>query len=122
MNGKILTANALLSGDVIYFSQTGTWSRDLDEAFVGLDDNAWKWLGQKGEGEDRIGRVVGPYLVDVEKTANGVRPTHIRERIRTLGPTVRNDLGKQAQNIGVSVGPVEALPISSGERQYVSLR
>ncbi len=121
MNGKILTANELLSGDVIYFGQTGTWSRDLDEAFVGLDDNAWTWLEQKGEGEDRIGRVVGAYLVEVEKTATGVRPTHIRERIRTLGPTVRNDLGKQAEAIGVSVGPVEMLPVSSGERQHVSL-
>ena len=121
MNGKILTANELLSGDVIYFSQTGIWSRDLDEAFVGLDDNAWTWLEQKGEGEDRLGRVVGAYLVDVEKTTTGVRPTHIRERIRTLGPTVRNDLGKQAQDLGVTAGPVEALPIYSGERQHVSL-
>ena len=37
-------------------------------------------------------RVNNPYVIDGEKTADGVRPAHIKDRIRALGPTVRPDL------------------------------
>ena len=41
--------------------------------------------------------VVGPYLMDVA-AENGVpRPISNREVIRARGPTVRLDLGKQAE-------------------------
>ena len=32
-----------------------------------------------------------------ERRAGAIRAAHIRERMRTLGPTVRPDLGKQAE-------------------------
>ena len=32
------------------------------------------------------------WVIDGEKTADGVRPAHIKDRIRALGPTVRPDL------------------------------
>jgi hypothetical protein len=31
-------------------------------------------------------------VIDAEKTSDGVRPAHIKDRIRALGPTVRPDL------------------------------
>ena len=31
-------------------------------------------------------------MIDAERDAEGVRPSHIKERIRALGPTVRPDL------------------------------
>jgi len=31
-------------------------------------------------------------VIDGERTADGVRPAHIKDRIRALGPTVRPDL------------------------------
>ena len=34
----------------------------------------------------------GAYLIEAEATADGIRPDHIKERIRALGPTVRLDL------------------------------
>ena len=44
--------------------------------------------------------VTGPYLFDAERRDGRVRALHIRERIRTLGPSVRADLGKQAEGQG----------------------
>ena len=41
--------------------------------------------------------VTGQYLFDAERINGKIRATHIRERMRTLGPTVRLDLGKQAE-------------------------
>ena len=42
-------------------------------------------------------KVVDPYLVDVEIAADGrSRPRHYREALRALGPSMRPDLGKQA--------------------------
>ncbi len=42
-------------------------------------------------------KVVDPYLVAVEIAAEGApRPRHYREALRALGPSVRPDLGKQA--------------------------
>ncbi len=43
--------------------------------------------------------VVAPYLFDVRRTAGGIRPVKEREIIRAAGPTVRHDLGKQAQHV-----------------------
>jgi hypothetical protein len=41
--------------------------------------------------------VIGPYLIEVTRAASGARPVSHREAIRARGPTVRPDLGKQAQ-------------------------
>ena len=43
-------------------------------------------------GEEAARRINAPYAIDAEKTATGVRPAHIKDRIRGLGPTVRPDL------------------------------
>jgi hypothetical protein len=32
------------------------------------------------------------YLVDAERTDNGILPIHIKEKVRATGPTVRPDL------------------------------
>ena len=33
-----------------------------------------------------------PYVIDGEMTDTGPRPAHIKDRVRALGPTVRQDL------------------------------
>ena len=43
--------------------------------------------------------VVNPYLFEVRAGADGARPVKEREVIRAAGPTVRTDLGKQAQRV-----------------------
>jgi hypothetical protein len=84
---NILTGNDLASGDVIWWTGNG-WSRHVEEAAD---------VGDKGEEilqtESAARRVNSAYLIEGELDANGkVRPAHIKDRIRALGPTVRLDL------------------------------
>jgi len=45
--------------------------------------------------------VVGVYLFDVRVQNGAIVPVKIREAIRAAGPTVRRDLGKQAQHVSL---------------------
>ena len=42
--------------------------------------------------EERAQRVVSAYVIDATRDAQGIRPAHIKDRVRALGPTVRPDL------------------------------
>ena len=42
--------------------------------------------------EQAARRVVAAYVIDGETGPEGIRPAHIKDRIRALGPTVRIDL------------------------------
>jgi len=86
---KILTGNDLVTGDVIWWAGDG-WSRHVGDS---VD------VGGKGDDlartEEAALRVVGAYVIDGTVTGDGVRPAHIKDRIRALGPTVRPDLTLQ---------------------------
>ncbi len=97
--GKVLSANRLLDGEVVFLDRGGGWSQRIDEALVAAktDEPALKALGDRAV---RARIVTSLEIIDVEAADGGVRPLHIRERIRALGPTVRPDLGKQAEGFG----------------------
>ena len=83
---RILTGNDLKSGAVIWWAGRD-WSLHVEDAAD---------VGDRGEQilavEDAACRVNGGYVIDAEATAEGIRPAHIKDRIRALGPTVRPDL------------------------------
>ena len=83
---KIVTGNDLKSGAVVWWTGVD-WSIHVEDA---ID------AGEQAEGvalrEEAARRVNVPYVIAAEKTADGVRPAHIKDRIRALGPTVRPDL------------------------------
>ena len=90
---KVLTGNDLKTGDVIWWTGEG-WSRHVDDA---VD------VGTSGEEvlatEVAARRVNVPYAIEATREANGgVRPAHIKDRIRALGPTVRPDLTLKPKN------------------------
>ncbi|WP_088307098.1 DUF2849 domain-containing protein [Novosphingobium sp. B 225] len=83
---KILTGNDLKSGAVTWW--TGVeWSLHVEDA-VDVGDNADTVLAR----EQAARRVTGAYAIDAARDEAGIRPAHIKERIRALGPTVRPDL------------------------------
>ncbi len=83
---KILTGNDLKSGEVVW------WDGDHWSKFI----NSAADVGDRGDAiiarEEAARRVVSAYIVDGTRDETGVRPSHIKERIRALGPTVRLDL------------------------------
>lgn len=98
--GQALTANRLADGEVVFLTRTGAWSVSVDEAALAQEPDAIKALEGRGREAEAANIVTGSYLFEAERRDGRVRAAHIRERIRTLGPTVRQDLGKQAQGSG----------------------
>lgn len=98
--GHILTANRLGDGIAVFFSRTGAWSEQLDEATLALEKEAAASLEKRGLEEEAFNEVTGTYLVKAERRGAKIFATDLRERMRTLGPTVRMDLGKQAEGKG----------------------
>ena len=95
MADRIVTANRLRDGLVVYLNGAG-WSERIDDARVAGDDAAASRLLAQAEGPGQAIRVVDPYLIEVTREEAVPRPVSRREAIRALGPTVRPDLGKQA--------------------------
>lgn len=89
---KVITANALLEGDVIYLTATG-WTRQIAEADV-LTDEADADL-RMIEASSQVDSVVGVYLADVTIEDGIPHPTHFREDFRATGPS-NYAHGKQA--------------------------
>ena len=84
---KILTGNDLKSGAVVWWDGSG-WSLHVEDACDVGEDAAP--IAAREEAEQRI---VAPYAIEATVDADGrVRPAHIKDRIRALGPTVRADL------------------------------
>lgn len=82
---KVVTANALLEGDVVYLTADDRWTRRHNEAEL-IDDEAHAQLRLlKGESQKQV--VVGVYLADAKAGPNGPEPVHFREAFRTRGPS-----------------------------------
>ncbi len=95
MADRIVTANRLSDGLVVYLNGAG-WSERIEDARIAGDDASAHLLAEAEAPEQAI-RVVGPYLIEVACEGAVPRPVSHREAIRALGPTVRPDLGKQAE-------------------------
>ena len=92
---KIISANDLLRGDVVYLSPEHLWSRDIDTAALAqTDEEAQSLL----EAADQPHLVVGPYLIDIEIKSGARVPVKSREIFRERGPSNRTDLGRQADS------------------------
>ncbi|MEM9250542.1 MAG: DUF2849 domain-containing protein [Pseudomonadota bacterium] len=92
---RIVSANDLLDGDVVYFEgdgDAGEWTRHLARATVADTPEAADALLARAAAQPH--RVVGPALAEVERTESGPRPLHYREVTRATGPTTRPDLGR----------------------------
>jgi hypothetical protein len=90
---KVVTANHLLAGDVVYQTATG-WSRDLKDAEVLTDDVLAE--ARLLDAQLQTGTIVGAYLADVVVSQTGPQPTHFREDFRATGPS-NYPHGKQAE-------------------------
>ena len=96
MSQQVVSANRLTDGLVVYLTREGGWSERLTDGHIVTDETTAESLLKlaKQAEDDRI--VVDPYPIDVAEFDGELRPTKYREYIRSTGPSVRLDLGKQA--------------------------
>ena len=90
---KVLTANTLLDGDVVYLTAAGTWSRAVSQAVL-LEEEA-DAKRRLTHAEQKSDTLVGVYLADARPGPNGPEPIHFREKFRSTGPS-NYPHGKQA--------------------------
>lgn len=82
---KVVTANDLLEGDVIYLTADDRWTRHLSQAEL-ITDEAHAQL-RLLFAEQQPGKIVGAYLADMVDSDNGPTPVHFREDFRRTGPS-----------------------------------
>jgi hypothetical protein len=92
---KILTANHLRSGEVLYW-KFGGWVESLAEAEIFTDEAAAEAALAQAQISVTANRVVTPYLFEVRQNNGAIHPIKEREIIRSLGPSIRPDTGKQS--------------------------
>lgn len=90
---QVMTAYDVPTGDVVYWRGDG-WTRDVRAATVFEDAT----LAEAAAARDAAAQIVmDHYPIDVELTDGKPWPTRYREVVRASGPSVRLDLGKQAE-------------------------
>ena len=105
--GQLVTANRLRDGIAVFLTRGGEWSEVIDDAVLAQEPQAAAALEARAREDEKKTIVTGSYLVDAERLEGRVRASHIRERMRALGPTVRLDLGKQAEGTGAGFAAPE---------------
>ena len=92
---KVVTANHLLEGDVVYFTPESAWAEKLEDAAVYQSAEEAEHALATAALQAHL--IVGAYLADVDLDEAGKpRPTHFREAFRTRGPS-NYFHGKQAE-------------------------
>ncbi len=88
MSIKVLTANRLSDGTVVWLDASGAWVETIDAALVARHDEAVRGLEEAGRIALADNRVVDVNVIDVEEAGGHLRPLRLRERIRAEGPSI----------------------------------
>ncbi|WP_085584025.1 DUF2849 domain-containing protein [Thalassospira mesophila] len=96
MSLQVVTANRLDDGLAVFMTADDGWSTDIRDAVCAKDAQQAEALMARADTQKQQVTVVGPYLIDVAQEDGVLVPTKYREVLRTLGPSVRTDLGYQA--------------------------
>ena len=88
LQGKVITANMLIDGIVVYLAAGGAWTEELSEARFLTDESEQTRLLHIAEQDIERLIVVDPYLMDAVDGPNGPEAVSQRERIRATGPTI----------------------------------
>jgi hypothetical protein len=91
---KVVTANRLLEGDVVYMGCRNEWVLDITDAKLFTDEDVANTALAYGSG--LIDELVGVYLMDAAVIDGKTAPTHFREDFRATGPSNYRH-GKQAE-------------------------
>jgi len=85
---KLVTANRLRDGAVVFLTESGDWSLAVDDSAVAGDDARAAALLAIGNQAAAAQIVVAPYLVEVKAEDGRIVPLTYRERIRAFGPSI----------------------------------
>src|ERR1700724_359039 len=85
---KVISANRLADGIVVYAGRDGSWSEQLSQAKI-FPSKAEAEAGLLvAQNDAKRNLVVEPVVVEVTEDASGLRAVTLREIIRARGPTI----------------------------------
>ncbi len=93
---QIVTANRLRDGLVVFLGADGDWSERIEDAAGSMNEEGALELMAAANKSEKDCHVVGPYLVEVDVSADGARPVLHRELVRVSGPSVQTELNQSA--------------------------
>jgi uncharacterized protein DUF2849 len=96
---KVITANRLLNGDVVWLGENQSWVERVTLAKIHDGKDAVADGLEAGAMAEKNQEVVGVYEMDVTVEDGVINPVRLREKIRATGPTTHLEFGKQAQAV-----------------------
>ncbi len=94
---QIVIASRLSDGRTIFLARNGRWVEFIQDSAIAQTTDESEELLRTAQEAERRQEIVDPYLIEVVVDSGAVRPVETREAIRSAGPTIRRDLGKQAE-------------------------
>ena len=88
---QIITANRLIDGRVVFWTDKRTWDADVNTAEVFADPAAAEGALALAQADVAARKIVDPYPIAVAAEAGRITPSLLRERIRAEGPTIPCD-------------------------------
>jgi hypothetical protein len=85
---KIISANRLTDGLVVYLISEGVWTADISQAKGFVSDNEVDSALQIAKADEKRNLMLDPFAVEVEAIDNGYEPLSRRNSIRAKGPTI----------------------------------
>jgi len=85
---KVVTANRLIDGLVVFVADGPRWVTDIKDATVFEDGPKLDEAMAFGAAEVANRKIVDPYTIDIVVVDGGPVPERLRERIRAIGPSV----------------------------------
>jgi hypothetical protein len=85
---RVLSANRLADGTVVYLDPHGNWVERLGAATVFSSDADCETGLEKARAAVDANLVVDPFAVAIVEEASGRRAVSLRDAIRALGPTI----------------------------------
>jgi sulfite reductase (NADPH) hemoprotein beta-component len=85
---KVISANRLADGIVVYAGRDGSWSERLSQAKIFASKAEAETGLLVAQNDAKRNLVVEPVVVEVAEDASGPRAVTLREIIRARGPTI----------------------------------
>ncbi len=85
---RVLSANRLRDGIIVYLSPSGEWRPQIGEAALFTTEEASEAALAKARAAVTANLIVDPLIVDVTESPKGRKALSLRNSIRALGPTV----------------------------------
>ena len=88
MSLQIITANRLVDGAVVYYGANSTWSQWIADAVISDDAASAEPVLAFAKADAFANGIIEPYLVEVYREAQTIKPVRYREAIRARGPSI----------------------------------